>query len=162
MICFEILTGTYQNAIERIRMTSSIHLSLSRRELEIVNILYRIGEASVSETLDAMQSPPGYSAVRAMLGLLEKKGIIRHRQIGKKYLFSPVEPKEKARCHVLYRVLEKFFDNSREEFVVSLLDLDCIQLKDEDFDRLTKVVEEKRRGQRKKDTQAPLFSEPQE
>ncbi|HNY28059.1 MAG TPA: BlaI/MecI/CopY family transcriptional regulator [Candidatus Sumerlaeota bacterium] len=118
--------------------------SLSRREREIMDILYAKGEASVSETLDAMESPPGYSAVRAMLRLLDEKGVIRHKQVGKKYVFTPVVKKETA-CHsALRNLLATFFNNSVEQTITSLLEVEQGQLTDEDLDRLASIIESKR------------------
>jgi predicted transcriptional regulator len=119
--------------------------SLSRREREIMDILYAKGEASVSETLDAMESPPGYSAVRAMLRLLDEKGVIRHKQVGKKYVFIPVVKKETARHSALRNLLATFFDNSVEQTITSLLEVEQGQLTDEDLDRLANLIDSKRR-----------------
>ncbi|HNY26257.1 MAG TPA: BlaI/MecI/CopY family transcriptional regulator [Candidatus Sumerlaeota bacterium] len=123
------------------------HRTLSRREREIMEILYRMGEASVTETLEAMDDPPGYSAVRTMLRLLEEKGVIKHKQIGKKYVFTPIEKKETARRSVLRTMLETFFNNSIEETMVSLLETKEDALTDQELDRLSRIIE----GKRKKD-----------
>jgi len=112
-----------------------------------MEILYRMGEASVTETLEAMDDPPGYSAVRTMLRLLEEKGVIKHKQIGKKYVFTPIEKKETARRSVLRTMLETFFNNSIEETMVSLLETKEDALTDQELDRLSRIIE----GKRKKD-----------
>ena len=119
--------------------------ALSRREREIMDILYAKGEASVSETLDAMENAPGYSAVRAMLRLLDEKGVIRHRQVGKKYVFSPVVKKETARHSALRNLLATFFNNSVEQTITSLLEVQQGQLTDEDLGRLSDLIESQRR-----------------
>jgi predicted transcriptional regulator len=123
------------------------HRTLSRREREIMEILYRVGEASVTETLEAMENPPGYSAVRTMLRLLEEKGVIKHKQIGKKYVFTPIEKKETARRSVLRTMIETFFNNSIEETMVSLLETKEDSLTDHELDRLSRIID----GKRKKD-----------
>jgi predicted transcriptional regulator len=120
------------------------HRVLSRREREIMEILYRKGEASVTETLEAMENAPGYSAVRTMLRLLEEKGVIRHKQVGKKYVFRPIEKKENARRSVLRTMLETFFNNSIEETMVSLLEAKEDKLTEQELDRLARIIESKR------------------
>ncbi len=125
--------------------TPPYHRVLSRREREIMEILYRMGEASVTETLEAMENPPGYSAVRTMLRLLEEKGVIKHKQIGKKYVFTPIEKKETARRSVLRTMLETFFNNSIEETMVSLLEAKEDTLTDRELDRLSRIIEDKRK-----------------
>jgi predicted transcriptional regulator len=109
-----------------------------------MEILYREGEASVTETLEAMEDPPGYSAVRTMLRLLEEKGVIEHKQIGKKYVFSPIEKKETVRRSALRTMLETFFNNSIEETMVSLLEAKEDNLTDQELDRLSRIIESKR------------------
>jgi predicted transcriptional regulator len=120
------------------------HRTLSRREREIMEILYRLGEASVAETLEAIEDPPGYSAVRTMLRLLEEKGVIRHKQVGKKYVFTPIEKKETARRSALRTMVETFFNNSIEETISSLLEVEPGHLTEEDLDRLSNLIESKR------------------
>ncbi len=125
-------------------MGESNPLNLGRRERQIVEILYQKGEASVSEVLEAMPDPPSYSAVRAMLRWLEDKGQVRHKQIGKKYVFSPKTPRRKASRSALRNLLTTFFDGSIEEAVASLLDLNQDELTEEELDRLAQLIEEAR------------------
>lgn len=126
-------------------MSDSNPLNLGRRERQIIEILYQKGEASVSEVLDAMPDPPSYSAVRAMLRWLEDKGLVRHRQIGKKYVFAPKTPRRKASRSALRNLLTTFFNGSIEEAVASLLDLNRDELGDDELERLAKLIADARK-----------------
>ena len=74
------------------------HMHLSRRERQIMDVVYRLGRATAAEVLENMPDPPGYSAVRAMLRLLEEKGYLRHDQAGPRYVYLPTLSRDKARC----------------------------------------------------------------
>ena len=124
---------------------------LSKRERQIVNILYRLGSASVTQVLEAMADPPSYSAVRATLRLLEEKGHIRHREEGKKYVFFPKVAKTRARATALRDVLCTFFDGSVEQTVTSLLDLNQNDLTDDDLERLSRLIDQARKEERNND-----------
>src|SRR5215475_4580375 len=90
-------------------MTEPIHHRLSRRERQIMDIIYQRGRASAAEVLEAMTSPPSYSAVRAMLRLLEEKGYLKHEQQGPRYVFIPKLARDKARKSALKQMLKTFF-----------------------------------------------------
>lgn len=107
-----------------------------------MDILWREGRASAQEVLEAMADPPGYSAVRAMLRLLEEKGHVRHVVEGRKYVYGPVVSSRKARVGALQNLLATFFDNSAEQAVASLLALKAGELSEDDFSRLRRLVEE--------------------
>ena len=126
-------------------MAKPPHLDVSRRERQIMEVLYRKGQATVAEVLEAMPDPPSYSAVRAMLRLLEEKGHIRHKKDGKKYVFMPKVAREKVSKSALRNVLATFFDNSVEQAVASLLDLNQKDLSDEDLDRLSALIDQARK-----------------
>ncbi|MFN7975162.1 MAG: BlaI/MecI/CopY family transcriptional regulator [Acidobacteriota bacterium] len=96
--------------------------TLSRREREIMDILFRTGAATAQEVLDAMGDPPSYSAVRATLHVLETKGHARHRQDGTRYVYEPTQSRERARRSALDHVVKTFFDGSAEGLVASLLE----------------------------------------
>jgi predicted transcriptional regulator len=93
---------------------------LGRRERQIVEILYRLGRASVTEVRAQMDDPPSYSAVRTMLNYLEAKGYVRHERDGIRYLYLPTAPKEKVRMSALRHVVDTFFDGSVEAVVLAL------------------------------------------
>jgi predicted transcriptional regulator len=121
------------------------HLDHSRRERQIMEIIYRLGTASAAEVRAALPDPPSYSAVRATLSLLVDKGHLRHRRDGRRYLYSPVVGPTRARQSALRSLLRTFFEDSVEQAVASLLDLESLRLDDEDFDRLEVLIEEARR-----------------
>src|SRR5512136_3368756 len=107
--------------------------SLSRRERQIMDIVYGLKEATASQVLERLPSPPSYSAVRALLRVLEQKGHLSHRQDGPRYVFRPVLAREKARRGALQDVLRTFFDNSTEDAVAALLDLNEDNLSEADY-----------------------------
>ncbi len=104
---------------------------LSRREREIMDIVYRLGEAPVAEVRAAMATPPSYSTVRALIGTLTKKGHLEHRQDGTRYLYRPTVPREVASRSALGRIVDAFFGGSAVEAATALLadtDLDEAEL----------------------------------
>lgn len=113
---------------------------LSRRERQVMDIVYRAGEVTVAEVLAALPDPPTYSAVRALLRILESKGHLSHRQDGPRYVYTPRVPREEARESALTRLLATFFDGSVERTVATLLDLEAENLSDEELDRLAELV----------------------
>ena len=117
---------------------------LSRRERQIMDVLYRRGRATAAEILEDLPDPPGYSAVRAMLRVLEEKKHIRHEEKDLRYVFLPVVPREKARRSAVRHMLDTFFDGSPEQAVATLLDISSDSLSKEDFDRLAALVEKAR------------------
>jgi predicted transcriptional regulator len=118
---------------------------LSRRERQIMDILYRHGRASVADVHRAMPDPPSYSAVRAMLRVLEEKKQVRHEEKDLRYVYIPLVPREKARRSAVAHLLQTFFDGSAEQAVATLLDVSAQDLSDEDFDRLTALIEKARK-----------------
>ena len=125
-------------------MTHPSHHHLSRRERQIMEIIYGRSKASAAEVLEALPDPPSYSAVRAMLRLLEEKGHLIHRKVGRKYIFFPTVNPAKARRSALKNLVQTFFDGSVEEAVASLLDLSAKNLSSEDLDRLTQLIDRAR------------------
>jgi len=114
---------------------------LSRRERQIMDVLYRMGRATAAEVHQAIPDPPGYSAVRAMLRVLEEKKHIRHEEKDMRYVFIPVVPREKARRSAVRHLLDTFFDGSPEQAVATLLDVSSDKLSQEKFDQLTALIE---------------------
>src|SRR3954449_5995547 len=127
-------------------MRRSMLAELSRRERQIMEIVYRAGRATASEVLARLPDPPSYSAVRAMLRILEDKGHLRHTDEGGRYVYEPTRPREQAARSALRRVLQTFFDNSAEKAVAALLDLSDPNLSADDFDRLARLIEQARSG----------------
>jgi predicted transcriptional regulator len=126
-------------------MAENLHDTLSRRERQIMDIIYRLGEATVSEVLEGLEEPPSYSAVRAHLRILEEKGYLRHKQDGPRYLYRPRLSREKARESVLKGLLRNFFDGSREQLISSLLDDPASELSEEELERLARLIERARK-----------------
>ena len=126
-------------------MTRTPEKHLSRRERQIMDALYASGRATAQEVMDALPDPPSYSAVRALLRVLEDKGHVRHEQEGPRYVFVPVVAREAARRSALHRVLDTFFDGSTEQAVAALLDLQSSQLDPQELDRLARLIEKARR-----------------
>lgn len=121
---------------------SDVHLT--RRERQIMDVLYRMGECTVSKVLENIPDPPSYSAVRAMLRLLEEKGHIRHQQKGVRYVYAPTKSRGKARRNALNHVVSTFFNGSAELAVAALLDMSDKELNDEELQRLAKMIEDAR------------------
>lgn len=118
---------------------------LSRRERQIMDVLYRRGRATAAEILEEIPDPPSYSAVRAMLRVLEDKKHIVHEEKDLRYVYLPVVPRDKARRSAVAHMLETFFDGSTEQAVATLLNLSGKDLKPEDFDRLAALIEDARK-----------------
>jgi BlaI family transcriptional regulator, penicillinase repressor len=122
---------------------SPIHLS--RRERQIMDILYQRGQATAAEVQAALPDPPSYSAVRALLRILEEKGHLRHEKQGPRYVFSPSLGRDKARRSALRQLLQTFFDGSAEQAVAALLDVSRSKLSDAELDRLGNLIDRAKR-----------------
>jgi len=118
---------------------------LSRRERQIMDILYRLETATAAEVQETLPDPPSYSAVRSHLRILEEKGHVKHEQDGPRYVFAPTVPRDAAARSALNGVLENFFENSREQVVATLLDLDTRRLSREELDRLSELINKARK-----------------
>ena len=121
-------------------MADPLTTQLSRRERQIMDVIYRHGKVTAAEVLAELPEPPGYSAVRAMLRLLEEKGHIRHEQDGPRYVYLPTVNRDKARRSAMKHLVRTFFDGSTEDAVAALLQNDSGMSEDE-LDRLSKLIE---------------------
>ena len=119
--------------------------NLSRRERQIMDIVYRQGAATAAEVQQAMTDAPGYSAVRAMLRVLEEKGHLKHAQQGPRYVFQPMVNRAQARRSALKQLLQTFFDGSAEQAVAALLDISGSELGADELDRLEKLIDQARK-----------------
>ncbi len=119
--------------------------SLSRREREIMDIVYEMKEASALQVLERLPSPPSYSAVRALLRVLEHKGHLVHRQDGPRYVYVPRLAKDKARRSALAHLKQTFFDGSTTDVVAALLDISEEDLSPDDYARLTELIDKARK-----------------
>jgi BlaI family transcriptional regulator, penicillinase repressor len=120
-------------------------VGMSRRERQIMEILYRRGQASVSEVRAAMNDAPSYSAVRAMLRVLKGKGHVKHQPEGLKYMYRPVVNREKAKRSALRSLVDTFFNDRPDEVVAALLDVSSRRLTAEELDRMAAMIDEARR-----------------
>ena len=122
------------------------HHDLSRRERQIIDILYARGPATAAEVLSALPDPPSYSAVRAMLRILEEKGHVRHEQDGPRYVYAPTVARENAKKSALRHVLHTFFDGSASQALSALLDDQSSKLSETELDRLAGMIERARKN----------------
>jgi BlaI family penicillinase repressor len=126
-------------------MRHAIPHDVSRRERQILDILYRLGRATAAEVLAEMPSAPGYSAVRAMLRTLEEKGHVQHVEQGPRYVYVPTVPVETAKKSAVRHLLDTFFDGSREEAVAAMLDA---AVSEAELDRLARLIDNARKDGR--------------
>ena len=120
-------------------------LDLSRRERQIMDSVFRRSQANVAEVLADLPDPPTYSAVRASMQVLVRKGYLRASRVGRKYVYVPTFSRRKATDHALRRVVRTFFDNSVARAMTALLDLSSQKLSDDELDRLARLIEEAKR-----------------
>ena len=122
-------------------MPAPARSQLSRRERQIMDVIYRLGrEATAAEVHDALPDRPSYSTIRALLRVLESKGHLRHAEDGPRYVYSPTVPRERARESALRQVVTTFFDGSTEAAVAALLDLSASRLSDTELTRLAGLI----------------------
>ena len=113
---------------------------LSRRERQIMEVIYARGEATAAEVQEALPEAPGYSAVRALLRILEDKGVLKHREDGPRYVFLPTQPAEQARRSALQRVVSAFYSGSLANAVASLVDANEGKLDADELKRLEEII----------------------
>ncbi|MCY4569619.1 MAG: BlaI/MecI/CopY family transcriptional regulator [Candidatus Poribacteria bacterium] len=119
-------------------------VKLSRREQQIMDIVYQRGRVSVADVLKDLPDPPSYSAVRALLRILEEKGYLTHEKKGRRYIYHPTQSRHLAGRSALKQIFQTFFDKSIEKTVMTLIsDAD---LSDEELDRLSQRIEQAKSG----------------
>jgi predicted transcriptional regulator len=118
---------------------------LSRRERQIMDILYRRGRATIREIMGDLPDPPSYSAVRALVRVLEEKGHVRHGQDGPTYVYAPTRDRARARASALTHVVNTFFGGSAAEAVATLLNLEGRELSTSELDELEAMIEQARK-----------------
>jgi len=119
--------------------------SLSRRERQIMDVLYARGSATAAEVREALPDPPSYSAVRALLRILEEKGHVRHNQDGPRYVYLPQVSRERARKSALKRLVSTFFEGSAAQAAAALIGTE--RLSKAELERLSSIIERARRGE---------------
>jgi BlaI family penicillinase repressor len=122
--------------------------SLSRRERQILDILYERGRATAAEVQAGLPDPPSYSTIRALLRVLEEKGHVQHQSAGQRYVFSPKVPRERARRTALKRLLQTFFNDSVGEAVATLLNVSEAKLTRQELDRIEALIEQARKEEK--------------
>lgn len=120
-------------------------LELGRRERQILEIVFRLGEAAVGEVLAEMPDPPAYDSVRTMLRLLESKGFVQHRRVGTKYVYRPTQSRASASRSALAHLMSTFFENSVADTMAAALDLKSDDLSDDELTRLETLIEKARK-----------------
>jgi predicted transcriptional regulator len=117
---------------------------LSRRERQIMDVLHARQQATAAEVLSALPNPPGYSAVRALLRILERKGHVRHRQDGARYVYLPRVSRESASRSALKRVISTFFEGSATQAMAALLEHADTELSESDLNKLQQIINQAR------------------
>jgi BlaI family penicillinase repressor len=119
--------------------------TLSRREREMMNIIFARGRATATDVMDAMDDPPTYSAVRATLRVLEQKGHLKHQHDGTRYVYLPTVNRERVRLSALDQLLATFFDGSAANVVATLIERQKANMTDEELGRLSTLIDEARK-----------------
>lgn len=126
-------------------MRRSSLTQLSRRERQIMEIVYRAGRVTATEVLERLPDPPSYSAVRALLRILENKGHLRHELSGTRYVYLATVDKQRARRSALRSMIDTFFEGSAAKVVAALLDLPREDLSEEELAGLSRLIEQARK-----------------
>ena len=120
------------------------HTGLSRRERQIMDVLYRLGRATASEIMEQLHDAPGNSTVRTQLRVLERKGHARHEEEGLRYVYVPTVPRHAARRSALRHLVDTFFEGSTTKAVTALLGGEVSRVSDEDLRRIEELVKDAR------------------
>jgi BlaI family transcriptional regulator, penicillinase repressor len=130
-------------------MAKTLHTVLSRRERQIIDVLYRRGRATAAEVMADLPGDPSYSTVRTQLRVLEAKGHVRHEDDGQRYVYSPAVPRGTVRRSALKHLVETFFDGSVEQTVAALLGADAARLSEAELERIAELIEKARKEGRR-------------
>ena len=126
-------------------MAAPLHAVLSRRERQIMDILYRRARATAAEVMEDLPGDPSYSTVRTQLRVLEEKGHVRHEEEGPRYVYSAAVPRRAARRSALKHLVDTFFDGSAEQTVAALLGGEGARVSDEELQRISALIEKARK-----------------
>jgi predicted transcriptional regulator len=124
-------------------------LKLTRREREIMDIIYKLGRATGGEVMERLTGEPTYSTVRAQLRVLEDKGYVIHEEEGLRYVYTPKVPRHEVRQSALRHVVDTFFEGSTQKVVAALLGSDGSKVSPEELERIAELVEKARKGGRR-------------
>jgi predicted transcriptional regulator len=122
---------------------------LTRREREIMDIIYKLGRATAGEVMERLTGEPTYSTVRAQLRVLEDKGYAVHEEEGLRYVYTPKVPRHEIRQSALRHVVDTFFEGSTQKVVAALLGSDGSKVSPEELERIAELVDKARKGGRK-------------
>ncbi|MFP4145519.1 MAG: BlaI/MecI/CopY family transcriptional regulator [Phycisphaeraceae bacterium] len=122
--------------------TEPVHTQLSRRERQIMDIIYARGEASAAEVQKNLPDPPSNTAVRTLLKILEEKGHLTHTQQGRAYIYQPTRPRKQVGRNIFRRVVDTFFEGSLENAMAAHLTDPATEFDQEQLDRLKKLIED--------------------
>jgi predicted transcriptional regulator len=125
-------------------MAKPVHLLLSRRESQIMDVIYNLREAGVAEVVERMPDRPGYNTVRNTMAILERKGHLKHRAEGQRYLYTPSAPVETAKRSAVSHLLDTFFNGSLPQAVQAMLGTQDRALTREDLDEIAQLIEKAR------------------
>ena len=128
-------------------MTRALHSALTRRERQIMDILFRRGRVTASDVMVELPGEPSYSTVRTQLRVLEEKGHVRHEEQGNRYVYMPVVRRQAASKSALRHLVDTFFDGSVEKTVAALLGGGSARVSEEELDRITELVAKARKGE---------------
>lgn len=120
--------------------------ALSRRERQIMDVIYARRQATAAQVRAAISDPPSYSAIRALLRILEQKGHLRHESIEGKHVYLPTQPRKAAARQALRRLLNTFFENSTSKAVAALLSLSDMRLSEQELGELSQLIEKAKKG----------------
>jgi predicted transcriptional regulator len=126
-------------------MTEAFQYELSRRERQIMDAVYRLGEASAADVTRALPDRPAYNAVRVTLGILEKKGFLTHRQDGPRYVYRPTIAPEKAQQSAMRHMLRTFYRGSPSAAILALLDGSAAKMSPQDLDEIARAIAQARK-----------------
>ncbi len=127
-------------------MPKTLHSTLSRRERQIMDILYRLGRATANEVMAELPGEPSYSTVRTQLRVLVNKGHVRHEEQGLRYIYLPTVPRHAVRQSALRHLIETFFEGSAEKMLSTLLGSGSSKLSDEELNRLADLIDKAKKG----------------
>ena len=127
-------------------MSKTLHTALSRRERQIMDVLFRLGRATAAEVKQELLGQPTDSTVRTQLRVLEGKGHVRHQELGLRYVYMPVVRRDAARRLALRHLAQTFFDGSAQQIVAAILGGEAARLTDDDLSQIAELVDQARKG----------------
>ncbi len=122
-------------------MKNKLITHLSRRERQIMDVIYQLGEATVAEVKGLLPDPPSYSSVRALLSVLEKKGYLKHKEQDRRYIYYPTIALDRVKTSALKHLMETFFDDSAERVMAALLNIRGVNLSEKELEKMAELID---------------------